>query len=47
VSQAKSHIGEIKKVEVVEFPFKSWGEFYYCETAIKKDESNGYIINIK
>ena len=40
--------GPLKVVEVFDqFDYLgSWGKYIYCETAIKKDEDNGYRVEI-
>jgi hypothetical protein len=39
--------GEIKKVHVKNLkPFHDWGEFNYCENAIKEDINRGFSVDI-
>lgn len=35
------HKGEIKRVQVYSKSGKDWGEFWYCENAIKEDIKRG------
>lgn len=37
--------GEVKNVEVKSGDERrSWGRYNYCESAIREDETNGYIV---
>ena len=36
-----NHSGEVKLVNV-----QGWGEFYYCESAIKDDQSRGFVVTV-
>ena len=43
----EEHIGKIQYVNVKDPIFShDWGEFYYCEEAIKCDTENGLIVTI-
>ena len=43
----EEHIGKIQYVNVKDSKDGyNWGEFYYCENAIKDDTENGLIVTI-
>ena len=43
----EEHIGKIQYVNVKDLKVgHDWGEFYYCEEAIKCDTENGLIVTI-
>ncbi len=37
----KNHIGEVLLVNV-----KGWGNFHYCEQAIRTDQTNGLVVSL-
>ena len=37
----KEHVGQIKRVHVIDPRGYDWGEFFYCENAIKIDRERG------
>lgn len=40
----ENHEGEVVKVKVKTLKGFDWGEFYYCQNAIKEDRNRGLIV---